>query len=274
MQNFPFDERCVFWRRSRETCARRRNPLFAVVPLAAAGGGDWLHTFSLGILLRWCGWVVWSLILCNAWQVGQVNLKMRIHESLRRLNRQFALWYRVQVRRGRKPTKIRGVKRTMLGKAKAPRLRLHGAQANTYLKFLGSILPKHSDMLRQKYDADKISRCHAALQTWLHLVQDPDNDACIAVGPAERMLDSMETALSEMQDLGIHFTPKYHMWVHITCEALRRGSPNVWACWLDEDLNSTLKKVSTAAMHGPRQRWPFRVVFDVNAEMERRFCDQ
>jgi hypothetical protein len=265
-------DKCVFWRRSRETSSRRRNPLFHVCPLANVGGGDWLHTYSLGVLLRWCGWVVWTLIECNVFGIGiGPAMKWRIKESVKRLNRLFATWYRKQVGDGRKPTNIRGVKRRMLGKNKSSGMRLHGAQSNTYCKFLGSVLLTYADKLRTKYDVDTVLQCQSMVVRWLHVTQQPEHSYRMPAEAAQSIVDAMKVAMRCMEQLGVHMVPKMHLWVHISCDSLRRGAPSVWGTWLDEDLNGTLKGCCVGASHGPRERWPSRVIFDTNAEMERRF---
>lgn len=62
----------VFWRISEEGPIRRRIPLFSQRigsdPYAIMGS-DWLHTFSLGVVRCFNGWLVWALVLCNAWDV-------------------------------------------------------------------------------------------------------------------------------------------------------------------------------------------------------------
>ena len=62
--------RIVFWRPSRETLAKHKNPLFCArigLTVQRSLAPDTLHTLYLGVFLAFCRMVVWRLILAGAW---------------------------------------------------------------------------------------------------------------------------------------------------------------------------------------------------------------
>ena len=263
----------TMWRRSRETHSRRRNPFFVTelgTDIVSIGGSDWLHTFSLGVLLRWLGWFVRYLIDCNVFRCSVLARTQRTKYTLRRLTVELHQWLKHEAKQGRNHTQIRRIQPNMLGNYHRPVLKLFGAQANTFLKFCGSVL-RRRDATAFDERCAKVSAVQAALEEWLHLVQLPENRATMGVAPAQRLLDAMKESLRGMTALEVHEVPKFHQWVHITAASLRRGAPSCWGCWLDEDLNATLKAVAEGAMHGPRAKWTQRVLHGVNSQMERRF---
>ena len=82
----PFD--AVFWRPSRATVARHRNPLFSedvgleVTHMCV----DSLHTIYLGVMLVFCRDLIWSLINADAWETGFTTAEERFVASDRFLS--------------------------------------------------------------------------------------------------------------------------------------------------------------------------------------------
>ena len=267
--------RCVFWRKSRETLLRHRNPLLRQdlgTDVATVCAGDWLHTFSLGVLFKWNGFVVWKLIVANPWSIAVGTAKAQAKASLQKLSAEFFQWCRTEERMGREPTRIQKFKRGMLtGKLTNPTLKLYGAQSNTFMKFTGDLLQRHDDVLMRVCDVEKAKRAQRYLQDWLHEVQLPENSSVMQPASAQRLLDCCTGALMDMKALGIQPTPKFHQWLHISADSLRKGVPAVWGCWLDEALNAVLKAVSNGSRKGPRRKWAARVLKGVNVELRRRF---
>lgn len=137
---------CTFWRRSEESMCRRRSPLFnraLGTDLAAACGGDWLHTVSLGVLHRWNGWLVWALIRGNAWSIPKRGLDAVARASMPKLRAELFAWYRSESAAGRKPTRVAFLKRGMLGPKHLPSLKLFGSESNSFLKFTAVLLERH-----------------------------------------------------------------------------------------------------------------------------------
>ena len=266
---------CVFWRKSQESLVRHRNPMLRQdlgTDVASACAGDWLHTYSLGVLYKWNGFIVWRLVLGNCWGVATSNPKAQAKASLQKLSAEFFQWIRSEERAGRQPTRIQKFKLGMIGKQKNPSMKLYGSQSNTFMKFTGVLLKRHEESLRRVCDIQKAKRAQRCLESWLHVAQLPENSMVMHPAAAQELLDNCKGALLEMKSLGIKPTPKFHQWLHISADTLQKGVPALWGCWEDESLNAVLKLVSNGSRKGPRNKWALRVLNGVNMELRYR-CD-
>eukprot|EP00959_Pyramimonas_sp_CCMP1952_P077966 1629746-Pyramimonas_sp.AAC.1 len=78
----------TFWRRSQETAARHRNPLFSVclgVVPAHVLGVDTLHTVALGVCKYFCSRAAHALISANAFQVSNAPESVMLDASVKSL---------------------------------------------------------------------------------------------------------------------------------------------------------------------------------------------
>ena len=119
-------------------------------------------------------------------------------------------------------------------------------------------------------DVADCRRAQSNMQHWLHVVQLPANRLRMSPDVAQGLLDTTKSAMRAMQALDIPFTPKFHLWLHISASALTRGPPDLWGCWIDESLNSVLKAVAKASASGPRMNWAARAIHGVECELARR----
>ena len=146
----PLPATVLFWRPSRETFAKHRNPLFSpelgisVQSLRV----DTLHTLYLGVFQLHCAAVVHALAAADVWQTartGCANLPERLQTSALHLTHEVHAWVRSQGRGDL--TEIPEIGPRHLGSAARPDCKLKGAQTKTLLLFLHDFLPKHAASL-------------------------------------------------------------------------------------------------------------------------------
>ena len=63
------------------------------------------------------------------------------------------------------------------------------------------------------------------------------------------------------------FLVKAHALMHMARDCYRKGSPSLWACWLDESLNQNLKRIAASAH---RAVWHARVLETSNLFLARK----
>lgn len=127
--------RAVFWRPSKETVTRHRNPLFAaalgVTPQACIQV-DWMHTLSLGIFQDFLASLIQALIAVNAWGVsGGVVVRRQL--SVQNLERELVEFYHSPAGVG--VTRVQRLDPQMFGDGASPTCKLHAAETNGLLKF-------------------------------------------------------------------------------------------------------------------------------------------
>jgi hypothetical protein len=130
LARFPIS--IIFWRSQDETLTRHRNPLFdadlGVTPKKSLVV-DVLHAFFLGILLAWCRFVLWKLILAGAYghattgHEGIVAAIMVLRSNLMR----FYPSYEAQ-HKGETLTRVADLVPSMLGDANDQKRKTKGAE--------------------------------------------------------------------------------------------------------------------------------------------------
>jgi len=131
-----------FWRRSAETLARHRNPIFgasvgitqeSVVPC-------WLHGMSLGTFKLVIIHIFWKLQKINYWDVRQSPEEAMLEASLPVMQRALFKWYNCEAAANRNHCRVQRLTVGMFGSSKHPACGLHGAETNGVLCFLASVL--------------------------------------------------------------------------------------------------------------------------------------
>ena len=131
----------------------------------------------------------------------------------------------------------------MLGTSDYRQLKLYAAESNGYLHFTTRLLQQYGHLLGDRLPATQ--ECQARLVE-LHLLFRK-HSMRLPLGDADRLCAAANAVVRIWRDLGIHETPKLHMIAHYAYYGYHRGAPALWACWADEMLNQTLKRVSCAA---------------------------
>ena len=137
----------VFWRPSRETTTRHRNPLFGpstgitVKSLCV----DTLHCLYLGVFQVHCAAVAWELIEADAWAThreGHTTAPERLQASCIRMQADLHRWClaRKKSHPGDSLTEVQEVTPKMLGTKTEPKLSLKGGETKTFLLFTHDFL--------------------------------------------------------------------------------------------------------------------------------------
>lgn len=250
--------RVTVWRRRgyRNCAVKARCALFAddvgVTPDRVMSP-DWLHSFSLGVLQLWNGFLLWALLRPNAWDVIAGNDKALLDLSLPKLKAELFSWYRTERREGRCWSMLQEIKPGMCGSFEDPLLKLYGAEGNGFMHFgkrlldvhghkLGPLCPRFLEVQAALASIHKLFRAHP--------LRFPES------ANAE-LSDYVHTVLSGFEDLGVADKPKCHMLMHMVVDSYGKASPGLWGCWEDESLNQVLKRASCA---GYRSTWCDRVM--------------
>lgn len=140
--------RLLFWRRSRESLARRRCPLFdaALGVTPASLGIDWLHVLSLGVLKYVLAEFCMRLFEANVYRVDG-PFETRMERSVLIMKSELDAWYTAEQLAGRSHTQIQALVPGMFGSRAAPRLGLHGSETNHFFLFCGVLCSRFQLLL-------------------------------------------------------------------------------------------------------------------------------
>jgi hypothetical protein len=132
-----------FWRRSRETIARHRNPVFS--PATGVGlkniGLDWLHILSLGVFQCFCLVLVWDAITANIYNVAGTFQNV-FEITVGRMKNELWQWYSDEAALGRNHTRCQQLLPAMFGRNTARKFALHGSETNGFLHFCAKWLDR------------------------------------------------------------------------------------------------------------------------------------
>ena len=126
----------LFWRRSCETIARHRNPLFdedlGITP-ENIFVPDWLHSLSLGVYKRIIN-VAWHRFFeMNMFDVDELQRSVRhvfVESCVLRLREKLFAWYRTEAIAGRNHTRVQNLTAGMVGLSQDHQLGSHGSETN------------------------------------------------------------------------------------------------------------------------------------------------
>ena len=149
---FPF--RILFWRRSQDTIAVHRNPLFCdeLGVTIQSIMLDEHHVLALGVYQFFIATLVRIMIDQDAFNVGCRSLPMRSALSVARLKDDLFSWYGEQRRAGIKLTEVEDLMPSMFGTSKGPLCRLKGGDTLGVVRCLPALLAKYGDRLRGNRD--------------------------------------------------------------------------------------------------------------------------
>lgn len=243
-------KRVIFWRTSRETLTRHRNPLFSVqlgITVWRSLTSDLLHTLYLGVFHSFCRMAVWALILSGAWG-GHGTQDEFVEIAVLVFRNALSNWYNAKAHESPPIffTRISDVTRKMVGDPSDKKLKTKGAETWGLLCFLVDELPLH----RARLGADGPILIEAARS--LKGLADLFDSSGVLPSAADQA--SMWRHYLRFCDVtrGVPelLLPKRHMILHILRRLPFFGNPRFYAAWRDESLNKTLKgccrKVSQA----------------------------
>ena len=140
-----------FWRKSKETRTRHRNPIWGARTRMSPDRSlvvDWLHVLSLGTFLVWVGEFLWGLVDEDAFETRGSTEYERIHGTLARLKAGMAAWTSSEESAGREQTLSWDFSAGMMGK-RGTQVHLKGAEGNSMLLYVwDAVLPEVRPRLR------------------------------------------------------------------------------------------------------------------------------
>jgi len=236
MEAFPVI--VTFWRRSRETFTRRRNPYFNAelgTDPAQCLVNDSQHALYLGQLQIWGQKAMWQLL--PYWSNAPTQTE-RQTIAVARLNLELQSWYKQRHRShpSENLTEVHRVTAKMVGEPSNPKFKFKAAETWGLTLFLVDILGRYGDELGP--DASRLLAAGQAVR-----------DMCLVFDTSGRMLG--EAALVECWNLYKRFCaltpecghlPKRHQILHLLKDAIRFGNPRFYANWTDESKNHVLKR--------------------------------
>jgi len=94
-----YPARVCFWRVTKESICRRRNPLFSeatgMVPDDVVAF-DWLHTLSLGVFQFYLAHLMQCLLIADIWETSDTNMVSKLATSTARLAADVGRWQKAE----------------------------------------------------------------------------------------------------------------------------------------------------------------------------------
>jgi len=256
-RNYPFI--AVFWRRSRETATRHRNP-FLLFASVCSMVPDMLHVVFLGIAQNYLGASLWVIIDANVWRFPHLTRDEFEVRSVGRLRDELMTWYasrRRVLHRLEGTTELDDLALSMLGSSDAPLFKAKGAETKCVLPWVISLLEKHMALL-----PPRARMLHTAGTSLMDVIRVQTDGGPVLSGPecARMFASGLEHVRSAFLG-GVQAVPKHHAFLHILKLAPRMGNPNMFACWEDESMNRQLASVAAAAY---ATVWEARIIEHMN----------
>ena len=239
----------LFWRRSGETLARRRNPLFAehigITPQSLVV--DFLHCFSLGTCKVVLAFFTWAFIDANVWGVPDPTREGVVENIVKRLEARLFAWYDSQRAVGRRRiSRVQQFKPSMIGNRDKPKLPLHGAETNAFARFSLDLVVEFwaSIPLADRWH----NGLHAAVQI-LDLYEETARG--IDARQSQEFCRQTQLLIRAMRSVGITTSkPKEHFLAELAAGTVRNGPPQWQACWTEESLNGSIKIICKTVSQG------------------------
>lgn len=209
--------RTLFWRRSKETLARHRNPLFDEGTGLGidALGIDWLHTLSLGVFPTTLAHFVWALFDANAWGVpgGAASV---LELSVARMRAELFQWYSSEQKAGRTHTRVQQLLPSLFGSRQEHALKLHGSECNGFLFFSLFLLERYGESLGAKkamyQDAlGSLANILTAIKRY---------PRAVPVRAMQEFVDNVCQHVRAAGALGIPMKPKHHFLIEMASRPL------------------------------------------------------
>lgn len=232
----------TFWRPSRETVTRHRNPLFnrviGITPHRCLTI-DALHCLFLGVLLVWCREAVWSMFLAHIY--GRFStIGETIETAVLALSAELDRWYKM--RHGENPngniTRISRVTPKMVGDQTDKKCKTKGAETWGFLRFLVWKMRRCEARLDAR--GKSLLRAGEALEQMIEVFNHGGTN--LGFDQTQRAWDMWKRHCSNTEDIDELHIPKRHLVAHLLAKMHWMGNPTKYACWMDESDNKILKK--------------------------------
>ena len=239
LNSFP-GLKLTFWRMSRETLARHRNPFFredlCTTP-AWVLAADVLHCCHLGVMLFFCKHVVWSLLLSGVFGAYS-SIAEQVDVGCLAIRFASAGFYKRRhiASPTENVTRISRLGSKHVGSPEERTLKTKGAQTWGMLLSLLDFLEGRANEVE---DGAKLLQAGRALA---RLVTHWDNAPwAMPTATQQACVDAWVEFLVLTEGYEDMKTPKRHLMTHLVCSARTVGNPKQYANWLNESLNRTLR---------------------------------
>ena len=258
-----FPARTIWWRRSNETRAKRRNPLFDIVGVSVwTLVVDILHCLFLGVARDYCASVLWWFVQREIFIQGRPR-EETLALTVLQIRRVLWEWYPQETRR--RPdetlTRLEDLVPSMLGPERKPEMSTKGAETKWFVYFCVFLLRRYEDNLDRV--GKMLLRCGVALMNIIDIYRD--SPARLPPLKFQQSCDNLVNMLRYWEEAGIAFKPKTHLFVHLVLRAKWSGNPNHHSTFEGESINKTL---GTLGRMSHRMVWELRVFayFDKSQE--------
>ena len=177
---------------------------------------------------------------------------MGVMGSLQRLRARLSSWYKQPAQRRRRLTEITGeITGKMIGTETKPVVTIKAKESESFAEFL------IRDLLPTLPVPEKrlLVECGDAILEYIALCRvSPPNL------PPETLQRMMELGLRHVRicrAVGIPWTPKHHLFIHMIYQSREAGNPTTFHTFLDESLNRTLAAIARSAYASV---WEWRIL--------------
>jgi len=252
---------CVFWRPRYDERNRiaswvlRRNPLFCIE--LGTDPNDVLHldtlhtlylgvyaTFVLEVLLRMCSANVYDVI-------GPVEVVRAV--TLKRALSDYKAW----ATRNNIPKSYQLQQLTpsmVFGKKGSNQLKTKAAETGVLLRWAVEVCTRPEGMAFPGRDI--LGAAGECVLDYMMILRR--SDIRIAWDDCCKLLFLCLRHLTLMEDAGVDYLPKAHMFVHITQKIPKQGNPRFFSTFLDETLNLTIANIAAACHKANWELFIFR----------------
>lgn len=233
----------LFWRVAEQTLVHHRCGLWSrelhmspELNIAV----DLLHTWYLGPVLLWARETLWCILDSRIWSPAGGVRETADGVSLNVINAELRSFYKAWDEGSQhKLSRINRITRKMLGKPSSHKLRkVKAIQAWGLVLFLVKhFLPKYLPSLCAP--AQILFEAGQLMVVFIDTCKSVKG--AVSIGKQQLMLDTYTRIIVLLEPLDMAI-PKFHLMLHLIQRCGFLGSPVVYQCFLDESLNSTLKK--------------------------------
>ena len=253
----PVPYRAKFWRRRLAPdgacmdAVNHRNPLFSEelgTSPERTLAIDTLHTLYSGVIMRFNATAIWAVIESNPWQC-QGTEEVQHDRTLGLIRAHQENWYK----RNDVPPDMRlgCLTMAMIGDKEAPELKTKAAETGILLGWAIALLGEHE---RAVHMGTELLASGNALASYMELLDA--SPRVVDFATCTKLLDYCLRHLILFGAAGGVYTPKHHLFVHMTLKIEVHGNPKHHSTFVDETLNGAVALVAGKAH---RANWESRI---------------
>lgn len=233
----------VFWRRSLETIALHRCPLWdaslGITPTRVLCI-DILHTLHLGVMQEFAKLALWTMLLSGVWGGLERTEGEAFQVAVLCLRAELFAWYKTfSVQHPTEIlTRLADLTPKMLGTPDRRKLKTKGAETYGVLCFLDHALRKYAAAIGA--DSTRLLEGATTLLRFMSICRT--SGKVLTAAQQQELLDCVKRHMVVMSKWSI-YRPKHHLLLHLAHRAGHHGNPVGYSTFLDESLNKQLKRV-------------------------------